>query len=145
MTTKPKKNSLKVVPYAPYRATDYVLDEASDSHQRVVTFDGAMLLDYTAGTPGEQQRSGWGGHSGDLIDWRPNDPFQATMRVYKLERGRSAARIWAVDEKNNVMYPFFGDTFVETLKHVDSLKGEFSGTWIVVRKGSNYGIELYQQ
>lgn len=156
MSTPKKKNSLKLVPYTKHVVNESEYDETLrvgygqpgfqqylDSRKVITVFDGEILLDYTQGKPGEQLRDGWGAN-GNTIDWRPNEPFTATIRLHSLERGRSATRFWYVDETNKVMYPFFGDTVVETLKELDSFKGEITGTWIVVRKGSNYGIELYQ-
>ena len=96
-------------------------------------------MEYTYGSPGEQKDQGK-----DPIDWRPNEPFEATLTIRELERGRSAARFWFEDEKTMTRYPFFGQTLVDMLSASEMKNGKVHGKWIVVKKGANYGIELYQ-
>jgi hypothetical protein len=100
-------------------------------------------MEYTNGRPGEQTTDGWGTNA-NAIEWRENVPFRATLRIARLERGRSAARFWFVDEANKVYYPFFGQTLVDMLSNSTMVNGVVEGTWIVVKKGANYGIELFQ-
>lgn len=157
-----KKNSLKLAPYAPrvihemkydetltynHKADRYWETEEYKRYQasgvRELVWEGHTLMEYTHGRPGEQETTtGWS--AGDKIDWRPNEPFEATLTIRALERGRSAARFWFEDEENKVYYPFFGQTLVDMLSVSDMSKGKVTGTWIVVKKGSNYGIEAYQ-
>lgn len=152
-----KTNSLKIAPYVPYVIRHWEYDESlkpddpwdwespeykvySATRREVIDFDGHTLMEYTSGSPGDQTHA----RRDDRIDWRPNDPFQATLTIRRLERGRSAARFWFEDEANKTYYPFFGQTLVDMLSVSDMKHGKVSGTWIVVKKGSNYGIELYQ-
>jgi len=112
-------------------------------------------MEYTSGRPGEQKTSGsdqFYDYANKVyirtgvdysIDWRPNDPFFAELTILHLERGRSAARFWFEDEATHTLYPFFGQTLVDMLRESDMIKGKVKGTWIVVKKGANYGIELY--
>lgn len=111
-----------------------------DTGVETVLFEGHTLLEYTYGPPGEQLSTG-----DDIIDWRPNEPFEATLTIRELERGRSAARFWFEDEENKIRYPFFGQTLVDMLSVSEMKNGKVRGKWIVVKKGANYGIELYQQ
>lgn len=85
-----------------------------------------------------------GGYEKDL-EWKPNEPFTATLSIVSLERGRSAARFWFEHSETGVLYPVFGQGLVEILAKSNVYAGEVSGTWIVVKKGQNYGIELYEE
>lgn len=147
-----KTNSLKIVPIA----KRYGRRDPEDYSTRADLLIGYELMEYTTGKPGEQSTSG-NSKAFDYntrtyydtgidydIDWRPNDPFDATLTIRRLERGRSAARFWFEDEATKTMYPFFGQTLVDMLTNADMIKGKVRGTWIVVKKGANYGIELYQ-
>lgn len=152
-----KKNSLKVAPYAPHKIRTWVYDESIrpegkhdwdsrdwneyyETKTEKILFDGYTLMEYTSGAPGDQTTMG----RNAVIDWRPNDPFTATLTIRELDRGRSAARFWFEDEVNQIRYPFFGQTLVDMLTNSVMDHGKVTGTWIVVKKGSNYGIELYQ-
>lgn len=156
-----KTNSLKVVPYVKHEVFDHIYDESHpgaglrwgdplyeaylNTRQRLLTWSGEMVLSYTEGRPGEQITSGgWGGH-GNPIDWRPNDPFDAVLTVRSLETGRSAVRFWLEDETTKTKYPMFGHTLVDVLTESKSLGlgGRIGGTWIVVKKGANYGVEFH--
>lgn len=147
----PKKNSLKIVPIG----KRYDRRDPKDYRQRADLLVGYELMEYTSGKPGDQLTNGsrmaWD-HTTKTqydtgidysIDWRPNDPFEATLTIRRLERGRSAARFWFEDEATKTMYPFFGQTLVDMLTASDMIQGKVRGTWIVVKKGANYGIELY--
>jgi len=117
----PKKNSLTEVPYGTRR-------------RRV---DGILYEEW----PTVSYLMEYAGYSNG-IDWRPNEPFEATLRLDRLERGRSAARFWFVDEEGTE-YPFFGQGLTEMLGKVTLDHGVVTGTWIAVKRGANYGIELY--
>ena len=125
----PKKNSLKLVPFGTHRRP---VGDFGDADFRWT--DVPARHEYTWGKPGEQQG----------VDWRPNEPFAATLRLDRLERGRSAARFWFIDEMSGVHYPFFGQGLTEMLSKVTLEKGVVTGTWIAVKRGANYGIELLE-
>lgn len=125
-----KANSLKLVPYAD------VFKWSSGGRASV-----RRLLEYTFGSPGEQTSTGYG-DNGSRIDWRPNEPFHAILRIDRLERGRSAARFWFVDDLLEIEYSFFGQGLVEMLSKADMRSGVVEGTWIAVKRGANYGIEM---
>lgn len=114
-----KKNSLKLVPYA----IRYRWMPVEDQRR--------SLLEYV------------GGYEKD-VEWLPNDPFTATLKIESLERGRSAARFWFEDVDSGTQYPFFGQGLTDMLSKVEMSKGVVTGTWIAVKRGANYGIELYE-
>lgn len=110
-----KKNSLKEVPFA----------------TRTWPTGHRTLLEYVGGWEKD-------------VEWLPNTPFTATLRIDRLERGRSAARFWFVDQETGTLYPFFGQGLVDMLSKVTMVEGMVTGTWIAVKRGANYGIELYE-
>lgn len=76
------------------------------------------------------------------VFWEPNEPFEATLTLIHLERGRSAARFWW-ESTESTLYPMFGQSLVEMLGKLTLDRGTATGTWIAVKRGANYGIELY--
>jgi hypothetical protein len=118
-----KTNSLKEVPYGTKR-----LRVGKD------LVEYPTLLEYTYGSP-EYPSAG--------VTYKDNLPFEATLKIVSLERGRSAARFWFQDIDTGTYYPFFGQTLVDMLERTVADHGVVEGTWIAVKKGSNYGIELY--
>lgn len=123
-----KNNSLKEVPFGPRRYW-----EVYGTERKLVT--RPTLLEYTYGSPDRPSPG---------VTYHPNTPFTATLRLIELERGRSAARFWWEDEVGT-RYPMFGQGVVEMLQNVDLHRGVVSGTWIAVKRGANYGIELYEE
>lgn len=125
-----KANSLKLVPFGT-RSIPVGRYGDADFHR----VERNCLLEWTWSEVGSDTKD---------VTWRPNDPFTATLRLDRLERGRSAARFWFIDESTNTEYPFFGQGLVEMLSRVDLTKGVVTGTWIAVKRGANYGIELLE-
>lgn len=118
-----KKNNLKLVPYETTRP-------------------------WVQGVPREEwpevtKLAEYAGFGESRYDWRPNDPFEATLTLDHLERGRSAARFWFVDEEGT-RYPVFGQGLVDMLAQVTLDHGTVRGRWIAVKRGANYGIELVE-
>lgn len=111
-----KKNSLKLVPYG---------TRWNDGEHR-------SLLEYVGGWEKD-------------VEWLPNTPFWARLRIKNLERGRSAARFWFLDLDTGTQYPFFGQGLVDMLTKVRMIEGVVEGKWIAVKRGANYGIELYEE
>ncbi|MER7281183.1 hypothetical protein ABT369_42790 [Dactylosporangium sp. NPDC000244] len=72
---------------------------------------------------------------------RPNDPFRATLTVDSMRTGRSAKYLIWRDEHGH-HYPMFISDLTAMLPLVTVRLGEVSGTWIVRKKGQNYGIAL---
>lgn len=123
-------NSLQLAPFAKTRRWNRVTKQ-----WREVT----TMLEYTSGKPGDQKLL-----RGETIDWRPNEPFIETLQLDRLERGRSAARFWFVGS-DGTEYPFFGQGMVEMLNQVFLNRGLATGTWIAVKRGANYGLELFKE
>lgn len=131
-----KTNTLKLVPFAMRRIqVEGVPYEDWPLHP--------VMLEYTYGKPGEQPTDDYGRYS-NAIDWRPNEPFSDTLTLDRLERGRSAARFWFVGS-DGTHYPFFGQGFVDALKRTTSTSGAVHGTFIAVKRGANYGLELVSE
>lgn len=123
----PKKNSLKEVPF---RKRWRWLRELDEDGRQVRVSDGWEMPPYASR-----------GYTG--IEWRPNEPFEATLKIVRLERGHSAARFWFEDE-NGTEYPMFGQGLVEMLESGTMDHGVTKGIWIGVKRGANYGIERYE-
>lgn len=114
-----KRNSLKEAPYGKRQA--YV----GDGH----------LVDLGM----ELREFAYGGN--DI--WLPNDPFEATLVLVNYERGRSAARFIWEDPDTSTRYPMFMSGMVDLVKGHRIEKGVATATWIVVKRGQNYGLEAY--
>jgi hypothetical protein len=128
-----KTNSLKLVPYSSKRKR---IEDLPYPEWPTVPY----LMEYTYGKPGEQTTDGhWA--NGQVIDWRPNEPFYDTLTIDRLERGRSAARFWFIGS-DGTEYPFFGQGLTDMLKSVDMYEGSVGAWFIAVKRGANYGIEL---
>lgn len=119
-----KKNTLKEAPYVPRWAYDR---EANKSVQI-----GWQLASH----PGY-------GYPGDGVDWRPNEPFYASLDLVDMERGRSAARFIWNHGSTQTRYPMFMAGMLDLAQNTFIHHGEAVGWWIVVKRGANYGIERY--
>lgn len=78
---------------------------------------------------------------GPGADWRPNDPFEATLVLVDYERGRSAARFVWHDQQTDTRYPMFMSGMLDLVKNHSLHKGRVTATWQVVKRGQNYGLE----
>lgn len=109
--------------------------------------------EYTGETETRTYGLAWGDRSGQTyeyqiirdvpVDWRPNEPFQATLTLQELARGRSAAYFWWTDQDGH-RYPMFMSDMVEVVKLATTVGGVVTDTWIVRKRGQNYGIGLYR-
>lgn len=117
-----KKNTLKEAPYVPRRIYDR---EAGKSVQI-----GWQLASYAS-------------HYSEQIEWRPNEPFYASLDLVDMERGRSAARFIWDHGATRTHYPMFMAGMLDLAKSTFIHHGEAVGWWIVVKRGENYGIERY--
>lgn len=75
------------------------------------------------------------------IEMRKIEPFNATMVVADFRRGRSAAQFIWKDEAGNT-YPMFMRDMVDLLKNRTIESGKITDTWIVQKRGANYGIRI---
>jgi hypothetical protein len=99
-----------------------------DSAHPVVPFDDAgNLLDYP---------EAWRG-----LQWRLLEPFEASLTVLGVERGRSAAR-FVLGDDDGYRYPLF---MTDMLTLLTSYGVEGGGRtprlcWGATKRGTNYGI-----
>lgn len=68
------------------------------------------------------------------------EPFQASLIICGRRRGRSAAQV-IVQDDSDTEYTMFLKGFLEALQTTGAYP--LVGTFIHVKKGSNYGIELH--
>lgn len=80
-------------------------------------------------------------------EWRENVPFEAKMTYEGFGRGQSSTKFYWLDEQGR-KYPMFVsdmDALLKAGKPLLSTDGGavyVSGTWMVAKKGSNFGIKL---
>lgn len=122
----PKKNSLLE---APYGVRAYHVGE--DENGVWQWEKRSALLEYVGGWEKD-------------VRWKPNKPFRATMHLLSYERGRSAARfMW--EDMDGTQYPMFMSGMLDLVQHGETQHGYvYDEKWIVVKRGSNYGIERYE-
>lgn len=115
-----KKNSLKEVPF----------EESWVYEGDVKVSQGWRMTSYPSG-----YRS---------TDWRPNEPFEATLKLVGQSRGRSSALFEWGDVKTGTRYPMFMSSLGDLIENTLINYGLVHGKWIAVKKGANYGIERYE-
>jgi len=78
-------------------------------------------------------------------EWRDNVPFTATLTLTGTERGRSAMRFLWYDAATSAKYPMFATDMAALVMSKDgAASGTATGQWIVLKRGTNYGIARYQ-
>jgi len=78
------------------------------------------------------------------VEYRDNVPFDATLHTTGYERGRSAVRVIMTDAETGAKYPMFISDYVDLVTSRTLVKGLVHGTWVGVKKGSNYGLKAVQ-
>jgi len=79
----------------------------------------------------------------DIYDWVPNLPFERVLTfIGTMSTEASIKYIWADDEGHT--FPMFSGSVKQLLENGHILHGTCNGPWVVVKKGSNYGIEIYE-
>lgn len=83
--------------------------------------------------------------SQDCLDWRENVPFHAKLTFDSMYSGRSA-KGYVFNDEDGHQYPMFAGSLATIFKipEVVITGGSITATWVVVKKGRNYGIELYE-
>ena len=76
----------------------------------------------------------------DEIEWRPNDEFDAVMRLAGTRRGRSAAVFMWEDAVGRRWPMFMTDAAKILVAGVAQPGGLVTGRWVVVKRGTNYGL-----
>lgn len=76
-------------------------------------------------------------------EWRPNEPFPATLTLDGTARGRSAAYFRWTGE-SGAEYPMFISDLADVLaSNVTAVRaGSVTAWWMVAKRGSNYGLRL---
>lgn len=73
--------------------------------------------------------------------WVPNEPFRACLEVEGTVSGRSAKYlIWRGTDGRR--FPMFVADLVDLLRRTDVTMGVVEATWIVRKRGQNYGVAL---
>lgn len=80
-----------------------------------------------------------------MTDWRPNEPFETTLKLVGQSRGRSSALFKWEDVKTGTQYPMFMSSLGDLVQNSMINFGQVAGKWVAVKKGSNYGIERYER
>jgi hypothetical protein len=83
------------------------------------------------------------GENREKIEWRPADiPFEATIEFTGFERGRSAARAaFRIKETGGKAFMFLKD-IEDALMAGREIQKTLSGQWVVVKRGSDFGIRI---
>lgn len=77
-----------------------------------------------------------------LAEWKLVLPFQASMRVVDMERGRSAAR-FILQSTTGIRYPVFMTDMLDIMMKEEIKYGYIPrATWKAVKRGQNYGLAL---
>lgn len=72
---------------------------------------------------------------------RPNEPFKACLEVEGTVSGRSAKYlIWRATDGRR--FPMFVADCVDLMRRTDVTMGVVEATWIVRKRGQNYGVAL---
>lgn len=90
------------------------------------------LLDYT----------GHGAWAAQHVEWRPNDPFEATLVLTGTERGRSSA-VFVWRNVAGGTYRMFLTDMLEVAQTLGVEQGgRVTAMWKVRKRGTNYGLAL---
>jgi hypothetical protein len=110
-----------------------------------IPFDKDRMLEYTTADEGEVAspgKSSW--HM--PTEWRDNVPFKATLKLTGQYRGRSAARVCAVNTKTKETYSFALGAFYEAVVTFGAEPtGILKGTWVFRKQGANYGLYPFSE
>lgn len=73
------------------------------------------------------------------IEWRPNEPFTATLRLVDMFRGRSSVKFHWVDDTGR-RWSMFPKEMLTLVANSTIINGAITGRWQVIKRGANYGI-----
>lgn len=81
----------------------------------------------------------------DYFEWRDvTNPVDLTLEIDTYGRGRSSALFFWRDVKTKAQYPMFISDMFSLLKSGRINGKVVSGTFKVIKKGANYGIQLVE-
>jgi hypothetical protein len=82
-------------------------------------------------------------------DWRPNEPFHASLQIKHMMSGRSAKYLilGPVNSPLDVRtYPMFVSDLIDVAQRFGVRKGGImSGRWMVSGRGANYGLRAAKE
>lgn len=79
-------------------------------------------------------------------DWREVVPFEATLTLTpEVTSGRSAKYLHWVDDEGHRFPMFVTDLVGVVLSNARIERGRMSGSWVVCKRGANYGIKYYEE
>jgi hypothetical protein len=91
---------------------------------------------------------GYGFSRGEVTDpdheWRNNEPFQANLTLTGISRGRSAIKFMWRDEEGHSFPMFAIDMAALVMTKEGAAGGKAGGQWIIMKRGSNYGVARYE-
>lgn len=70
---------------------------------------------------------------------REASPFHTTLKFLYFTRGRSSSLAWFVTS-DGITVPMFLSNLEEIIPSLEN--GQITATWIVVKKGQNYGVAI---
>lgn len=74
--------------------------------------------------------------------WVDNKPFMASLYLGGFQRGRSAAYyMW--ENINGAKFPMFLSDMLDVVQNCTIKNGVVNSLWHCVKKGQNYGIQLF--
>ncbi len=98
------------------------------------------------GKPGETPPAPHPVYGGGIYLWKDNAPFVDTLKVTTYSRGRSAANFCATSVTSGVEYSFFMSDFLDVITTCKIDKGVIEEKkWVFIKKGANYGLQLYTE
>lgn len=75
----------------------------------------------------------------DDVEWRPNEPFEAVLKLTDYERGYSSAILFWDDAEGH-RYPMFMVELADLLRATEINQSRVSGWWKGCKRGRNYGV-----
>lgn len=98
------------------------------------------LMDYVDRSAVREQATA-ANHYAIPDEWRDNQPFQATLTLVTMTRGRSAAGFQWCDTATMAYLPMFLTDVCDLMMSDEGIVGgKATGWWIVVKRGMNYGL-----
>lgn len=84
------------------------------------------------------------GPSGD--NWLDNQPFQAELEIDSMRSGRSAKYVIWKDRFSDRRFPMFLVDLLELIKLATVSQGRTPNlTWVVRKRGQNFGLALLEE
>lgn len=144
-----KTNSLTHIPILNGKMLDYVY--AATAKYQPVLSEVTWLRDED-NKPILNEMGGWTRGEPILGEWRENKPFYLSLTWSKFVQARAAGRAWFTGD-DGISYPMFmsdlddilsGKCEAASVGHSGLGQLLIHAQWIGVKKGSNYGMKVYE-